>query len=451
MAQCDYIQARPVSVVTPVHSSLVGLLREYLTDIFPRGYFKEFYVSTEYSARAGYGALRGRFRPMQGSQLSQRRYPMLSIRVDPTAEVSQLGSLDSFWQGTKFLGRPSSLTPLLWDDTNFRRIGYEQERMICRFGVTIIVDTDLAGHDVLHFIKRTIPVERTVYLRRARIWTEIPGDILRSIWAGMGLGDGSNPGDMDTFSRYLRSNTAGSVQRAVSSATGRSVFSYYYEATPVMKIQGTPTISVSREGGVIKYAQVEMTVELDLPVPISYAYQQEVTALPPAGETLPFGSDGTTAYFGITVDLTPPLTLDTSLTLAFYIGIITGSAPGGIGPRQADTTDLSASVSPGLREYISLLLALGSPSEFIRVVLTRDGNRVDPTCYILDFETWELTILQSEVRYNDSYYVAVYCDMGEIERRGGSREVPSPYYSQVSGREPPVPPYVGPPIANRGA
>jgi hypothetical protein len=441
MAESNLKVARPLTAVTPVHSSLTGLLRDYLLGLFPRGYFRDYFVNTELPFRPGiFGNRRGRFRPMEGANVQQMKYPFLSVRVEPSADVSQLGSLDSFWQGRQFL-RPSGLFPIFMDDLALRYLSYERERLICRFSVSMLAQTDLQGNEILMYLKRTMPIDRLVYLRGATIWSKVPTEIVGDVYADLGLGPEGTDADMASLRAYLGAVSAGRLQQTIDSATGRVSFSFPYRSNPVFRVQGAPSISVTREGGVVRYSEVSFSVEMDLEVPISYVYRQEPRLAPPGPAPDGITADGNTAYFGITIDLAPPTVMagpgGTPLTLVYFTGLVTGPPdPSGLG--RPDVTAIGPSIQPELKNYIAGIVGGPTdPSLQLQLVVKMGSQAVAPAAYSMDWGAWELSLLPPDLLYNQQYQVLIYCDLtgyaAATPDNTGRAQAPSPMYTEPSG------------------
>ena len=431
MALQDYLMSRPMSAVTPVMSSLVGAVRNYFEGLFPKGYFKDYSTDTQLPLLRR----KRHFRPLTESQLAARRFPLLSVRVEPTADNSEFASGVSWWTGNRFLRDPSQLVPLLRDDLGLRYAGFEMERIVVRFSVSFIVETEHKGREVLMYLKRVAPLSSRVFLNGVTVWTEIPGDLLRAVWSDLGLGDGSDADDVAAFLKYMRSSTGGFVEQTVNSASGRTSFSFPYQANPLLSIPGSPSITVNRDGNVISSAQIDLPIELDLAVPMSYAYRQEAHLTAPPNYEATLGSRigaEPTAYFGTTIVSRPPQRIAEHLQLTVFLAVVTGDPDPAL-PAAADETDLSAFVASDVRNYVDFLYAASGSDSALDVRLWCSGREVPAADWNLDLDTWVLTIHATALQYRQKYHLGVYCDL-ELYRQvtpppGVQRPpAPSPYY-----------------------
>lgn len=412
MAFQDAIISRPVSVVTPVVSSLAGMLRAYLCSVLPAGYTKDYYVDTElpYTPRRN----RRRFRPMSQSKIELRHLPLMSVRVETTADSSDFSSGVTFWTSTRFLRDPSQLGRIIGDDVNLIYLGYETERIVVRFQVSFTVETDLRATELAMYLKRTLPVNQRFYLNDVDIATELPAHIVRTVWAGLGLGDSRDPANVEAFSRYLREATAGNVEPMVNSATGRIAYAYSYRTNPLMSITGVPTVSVNRDGNVVRNAQVDLPFEADIRVPVAYALRQEVSLPPdliPADSVIGDNGDGT-AYFSASLRTRPPLNLPDGLELAFFTSLITGD-PDPLRPGAPDVTDFSGAIGDRTRRLVTSLLERGD-TDRVAAKLWLDGNETPETAWEFDPVTWQLEIRKPVLMSRQKYHFALYADMSEL-------------------------------------
>ena len=412
MAFQDVLMSRPVSVVVPVVSSLAGALRRYVCSVLPADYLKDYFIDTElpFVHLAG----RRRFRPMTRSQLAVRRLPLLSVKVETTADSSDFSTGTTFWTSTRFLRDPTQLNRLIADDQNLRYAGFETERIIVRFGVSITVETDLRASELMMYLRRTLPVNQRVFLNDIDIATEIPRDILRLIWTDMGLGDGTDPDEVTEFREYLRRVTGGNVEQVVNSASGRLAFAFSYRANPLVSITGAPSMSVNREGNVVKNAQVDIPFEMDLAVPVAYAYRQE-EALAPVGDYDPnpfIGEENGSTYFSAAFRTRPPEDIDGELQLVFFTSVVTGDVDPAT-PLAPDVTDLSTSVNTRIKTLVDRLLD-ADPTK-VRALLWLDGIEVPEDGWVLDLQGWTLTIVRPAFQPRQKYHFGIYADVSDIE------------------------------------
>ena len=424
----DHMTSRPVSVVMPVLSSLTGAVKNYLEGVFPRGYFKDYNVDSEMPLLRR----RRNFRPMSASQLANRRLPMMSVRVETTADSSDFSSGVSWWTGNRFLREATQLFPLIHDDSGLRYVGFHTDRIVVRFQVSFVLETDFKAREILMYLKRVLPVGQRVFLNGVHVNTEMPGDILREIWRDLGLTDGSDPAQVTTFHNYLRSVTAGDVEKTINSASGRAAFSFAYPTNPVMTISSTPTMSLNRDGNVIRSSQVDIPIELDLPVPMSYAYQQEAKIEPTAADLdldSYIGGDGK-AYFGTAIAIRPASTIE-NRTLSFFASIVTGEHDPEH-PGVADVTDLSAHIPQDVQDYVDYLLTLPGGESMVQVMVWRGPDLLPESYWDMTVPGWNLTVQREGLYYRHKYFVGIYCDLQAYRRLhmnpSGRPQAPSPYY-----------------------
>ena len=432
MAFKDIVVSRPVAVITPVVSSLAGAVKEYVLSVMPKGYLKDFFIDTELPMYRRMN--RRRFRPMTKSQIEIRHLPLLSIRVEVTADPSDFATGTTFWTSGRFLLDPTKLTRLIADDANLLYVGYETERVVVRFQISITVETDLKANEVAMYLRRTLPVGQKFYINDIDIATEIPSNIVRTVWSSLGYGDGSDPAEVDAFRGYLRSATEGNVEQVVNSASGRSVFAYSYRANPLMSITGAPTVSVNRDGNVVRTAQIDLPMEADVMVPVAYGLRAEERLDADATEDRIgpsfLAEEGGIPYFASAVRSRPPETLPGNLQLAFFTSLVTAD-PDPLDLAAPDVTDFSAVVNAELKDYIVRLLARGD-TQMVDALLWLDGNAVDPAAWEFDPTTWTLTILRAAFQPRQKYHFGVYADLADIGKPADRRpQAPSPLLRPV--------------------
>lgn len=425
MAFQDTIFSRPVSVVTPVVSSLAGMLRKYISSVLPKGYLKDYFVDTElpYLPRRN----RRRFRPLSPSKIDLRHLPLLSVRIEVTADQSDFATGTTFWTSTKFMRDPTQLGRIIGDDVNQLYCGYEVERAVIRFQVSFTVESDMKANELAMYLRRTLPVNSKFYLNDIDIATEMPPDIVRGVWSALNMGDSADPNNVEAFSQYMRTATQGNVEPLVNSANGRVAYAYSYRANPLMSITGAPTVTVNRDGNVVRNAQVDLPFEADVMVPVAYALRAEVS-LPSSGDDLvgtDIGNmDNGNAYFSAGVRMRPPLNLPGGLDLVFYSSLITGD-PDPADPMAPDVTDFSASIGDRSRTLVAALLAAGKTDK-VDAKLWLDGNPTDPAHWEFDPNTWRLEIHKPVLQSRQKYHFAVYADKTDMKTLAPESRRPQP-------------------------
>lgn len=411
MAFEDALVSRPVSVVVPVVSSIAGAIRQFVTGVIPAGYLMDYHISTELPQRR---VMRRRFRPMSPSQIAVRKLPMLSINVETTSDSSDYSSGVTYWTSGRFMRDPTKLSRLFSDDENLRFAGFERERIVVRFGVSFMVESELKGVELMMYLRRTLPVNWKVYLNDIDIATEIPADILRLVWADMKLGDGSNPADVATFREYLRRITAGNIEQVVSSSTSRLVFAYSYRTNLLVSITSGPSLSLNREGSVVKNAQVDIPFEVDLSVPVAYGYKQEnrLDGSPPTEDLgkIFAGPEGAGAYFSSVLKTRPPQMVS-GLSMVFFASVITSDVDTSV-PFGPDVTDLSGVVDPQVRKLIDELLKRTGGSSLVTAKVWIGGDEI-PSGWTLSYDDWKLSIGRSVLQPRQKYHIGVYADISD--------------------------------------
>ena len=428
-SQKQLMLARPMTVLTPVISSLAGAVRAYFERVFPPGYFSSRWVDTEMPARPGLSRRR-RFRPMTMSQISAWNTPLLTIKVDPTADASDFAPADAWSEGNRFLADPLRLSRLIVDDQAGRFLGVYFERVVCRFGVSLTMNTDMQAYDAMMYLRRLVPVGRRSFLNDVTISTELPPDVLRALWTDLGLGDGSRAEDYAAFQRYLAWTTGGLVDRVVSSATGRNLFSFRYVANPVMSITGTPSVAINRDGAVVRGGTVELALEMDLAVPMSYSYRQDgPPSAGPVAIPVDLATPGTTVFFATPVPAQPPQVVGDGLSLVFRTALVS-SPLDPAAPLAADVTGIGPHVPETVRAYTDALRLMAGGPGCLSAHLWMDGAELDPAAFAFDWRAWELTIRLP--RHNYQYDLALYCDLAELPTLEGQPprpQAPPPFFA----------------------
>jgi hypothetical protein len=417
MAFQDAVVSRPVSVVTPVISSIAGAVRRYVMSVLPTEYIKDYFIDTELPMFRKMG--RRRFRPLSRAQIEVRHLPLLSMKVEVTTDSSDFSSGTTFWTSTRFLRDPTELGRIIADDQNLVYVGYETERVVIRFQVSITVETDMKANELAMYLKRVLPVNQRFFLNDIDVATELPSEIVRAIWSATGMGDGSDPAVVESFRTYLRQVTGGNIEQVVNSASGRIAFAFAYRANPLMSITSAPAISVNRDGNVVRSAQVDLPFEADLSVPVAYAFRAEREAAPDAGvdssATPPeLVTDAGMPYFSAAVRTRPPTSLPGNLQMAFFTSLVTGD-PDPMNALAPDVTDFSGVVGEQLRRYVYALLDLGQ-TDRVEAKLWLDGNDVDPNSWEFDPVDWTLTLSKPALQSRQKYHFALYVDMADIAR-----------------------------------
>jgi hypothetical protein len=428
MALKDLLVSRPVSTVTPVVSSLAGALKVYFDGLLPAGYVKDYFIDTDIPITQ---LRRTKFRPLSESQLSVRRFPLMSVKVDLSVDSSEFADPSTWQTGNAFLADPMKLLPMLRDDISHRYIGFSTDRILTRFQVSFTTETDLKAREIAIFLRRALPISYRVFLTGVVVTSEVPPEILRKIWADKGLGDGSDPAHWEEFHRYLRAFTGGHVERLVDASTGRNAYFFDFVTNPMMVVQGVPSVSVSRDGNVVRSAQVDIQLELDASVPMTYAYRQQADLAPDAPiPEIGSGPDGS-VFFGYSVLARPPANVDERRMLCYFNSFVTPDLQESdvVSPRLPDVTDFSAFIGDDLKEFVASF-DVADRGDALAVRLWTENAECDQAGYSFDWDSWELTILPDGLLYNHKYNVGLYVDLNDLRALENypRPQAPRPYY-----------------------
>jgi len=427
----DVFLATPATAHVPVLSSLAGAMRSYIESKFPKGYFLDVNVSTETpQPSAGLGAGRSsrrRWGRLKMSNIDRPKLPMLSIRVDPTIDSSEFSSGTSWYKQNLYASHPGDMRRVLQDDQDLRWIGVHDERMICRFQISFVVESDLKAFELARHLKNVFPLGQRAYLNEVLLAAEIPAEILRHVWHDMEL-DPSSQEDRDRFDRYIRSYTDGFAERTVKGASGRMAFGYRYRANPLLTME-EPNVNVERNGNVVSSATVDVQAVLDVPFPATFGYKQEaaLSGTNPPLDRVDILQESGKIYLETAIVARPSVNADEYLRLMFFVGLVSTEDR----TFTQDVTEMAEQAPPSLKAYVEHLATKPDFSALFKPMLFRDSLPLPVQDFEFDHETWTLTIRQSGLRYNYKYHLGIYCDMGEYARLGfrpaGPLSAPSPY------------------------
>jgi len=404
----DFIISRPLSSVNPILSSLAGALKEYILGNFPKNYIKDYYIDTELPYIR---ALRT-YKPLSRSQIAMRKLPLLSVRTEVTVESSEFSLNDSWEKGNRFLRKPSSLNAIIKDDYNFRYLSFQTERIVVKFQVSIVVETDTKAREVLMFIKRVLPINRKTFLNGLHINSELPPEIIRHIWKDSGFTFNQSditPENLDEFQYYLKAVSAGNIESCINSSTGNTSYSFFYSKNAVMSIDAI-NMNVNKDGNVVKNASVDIPITLDLEVPIAYVYQKDGSFDDIHNIDIPndfsVGENMNRPYFSFAKRERAPTTIENNLGLTFMTGIVTGDLENKI----YDETDLSLQVAPDVKTYLA---SLGNEKK--KYILWLEGNMIDSSQFIFNESDYILKIKTTDIRFNYKYYFSIYSDLHDYD------------------------------------
>jgi hypothetical protein len=413
----DLLISRPVSTISPVISSIAGTIRQYIQSILPENYLKDFFITTEIPL---YRYLnQDKFRKLTYNEISIRSLPLLSIKVETIADESEFASGTAYWTSNQYLRDPMSLNRLIIDDVALRYVGFEDNRIKINFQISIILETDLKATELMMYLTQTLPINRLVYINGVNVSSEIPKDLLRAIWTSLRLSSTPSSENYDFFRRYLLSVTGGNVEQIINTATGRIGYSYNYLNNILVKFDSPPTLNVTREGNVVETAQIDFSLQVDLKIPIAYAYKQEevytsIGDIPPDN----LGLENSDAYFSMMVRTRPPqnITVDThNLQLVYFSSFVTDKK-NLEDIRLKDVTDIYQSCDPRIVKYINYLLTKDNPSEFVQIKLWLGDSEINLLDYKFDFELGLLELEYPILQYQQKYHFGIYLEISEINQ-----------------------------------
>jgi len=182
-----------------------------------------------------------------------------------------------------------------------------------------------------------------------------------------------------------------------------------------------PSISIEREGNIVRHATVEMSATIDAPYLTAFAYKQEKTLI----GTLPdfnsyLSEEQNSVFINLVYEVRPAYTVDEYLSLVFASTIITKEQ--NEENLLKDTFDFSSHLTEEIIKYFSFLkgkATIAEPFEnFVKVKLWCDKQIIE-TNWNFNFDTFILTIERdAPLLYNYTYEFALYADIGEYATLG---------------------------------
>jgi hypothetical protein len=247
-----------INVTNALYSSILGLVTDYLTKLFPPNYLAYIYVGNSIAALTESN--------LDDDTKMVKDNPNFSIKMNYAPQDSSFNG-DPFLMGNMLVWRDvhaykHAYSRILADFNEQVFISGFETRAKHSFDITVTVNTEMEALNLQGFLRQKLGINRPYFLNRRFIEVPLPKSLIGAIAAVKGF-DFTTPQNVQDFNRYLDGIADGVVTYKKHSISGKYLYFYKYCANLLFRVEGFDDIDTQREGKVITSSSVKFTCSVE--------------------------------------------------------------------------------------------------------------------------------------------------------------------------------------------
>jgi len=230
-----------ISVTNSLYSSVLGLVKIYVMNLFPNEFFKNVFIKNSIASVTEAGN--------NDDDNYNKGIPRLSINMGyEPLEASFDG--DSFLMSNFFVFRNPSengiYEKILYDRENRIYISGMSTRAKNNFNVIITVNQEMEALNIIGYLRSKMPINRPFYINNRLIEVPLPMSLIGHIAKAKGF-DLSKPDQIPLFNEVLLKHSEGRLTYKKHSSSGKFLYFYKYMTNLLLKIVDYGDIEANKE------------------------------------------------------------------------------------------------------------------------------------------------------------------------------------------------------------
>ena len=390
--------------VTQVFSSVTNILKMYLLNRFPKGFFHNIWLET---ANAG-------VKPTSDKDETAVKivYPVMSI--SPKYDLGDLFMGDlSRWHNINdilYANPYEEYNTIINDMENKVRLMTVPDRIKVMYDVKMNFDSTIQQVEALHFYKKCF-MGQYFYLNDVPLEVDIPTYIISFIAHANGY-KLDTPENRTAFTEFLNKYSYGMILNRINRATGKRVFSYKFHANLLFSVPDKPSIDgVERNELVNGSSTISNQIGIELWIPGYFLLQIDKSKLPVKADVSNI-IDLVDTKNSITMTFDVKMDLDKMVNGKLFNQRVRYSTEPNV---TVDTTDLKEYVNKDIIDLVEYLREKPEVdiSDYIECILYCDNTKLSyDTDYTVNWYKYEL--VTKYLFPNSMYSLFIYIDQKKL-------------------------------------
>ena len=393
-----------ISVTNALYSSLLGIVRNYVEELFPKGFFNDVFI------RNSAFAVTSRKNLDDDDRMVISR-PSLAMQMNYDIQPGSTNG-DAYLFNNRMVRRAAHdfkhmYTKIINDTLDNIYISSMPERNKNVFDIALYLNSEFQAINTFGYLRAELGVERPFFINKRVIEIPMPSSLMGSIAAAKKY-NVLVPTELQAFAEYMESSSEGTITYKVHKSSGRYMFFYKYPCNILIKMTNLDVPDKEVENKSQLKGITRFTLEVEY-VNYNGFIAETYGEMPPAPEgSMIMENNGVGAVINWTYQLPLREQLEDGRRLAGKIDIITD-----VNSANLDLTPLTPAISPPMRKYVEHLTALDPTLALLKdsftVKILMDGNFVDEADFEVDWKNENIILFQP--RRNFAYRVVLYTDM----------------------------------------
>ena len=405
-------------------SNVFGLLKNHISAIFPKNYFRDFYIRNS--------AFNINVADKNDDDRSTVKFPSLSLYLDPSyqdptfnGEPNHIGR--NFLRKNAYQYR-NIYRNIFKDEENRIYVSSFEERTKLNFEVLIRLESELQGYNCMQFL-RSVGVKKPYFINNVLLESPLPYTVINDI---LQANDGKyNLEDVNgilEFQDYLRNNSSVYITFKKNNGSGNFFYFYRYNTNILCKITDIPTININQNNKVVEDVHVKFNIEMEFNNHMHYITEHEKLIIDP--ESVISVDDGYDSVVFNSTILQPIQDKIDKFILSKVITILTEANT------SIDTTNFENLLIHKHKTFIDYIVKVAKdstlPEEVIndnlKIIIYEDSEELPSSEYEVKWDTYEVNLLNPKRNY--VYGIAIYVNGINVTEFSKLNELPDTRYGQ---------------------
>lgn len=388
-------------------SSVIGntsfIIRNFVTGLFPKGFFKHVHIDT---------------RMTQADQDDQedvykREKPILVIRPRFSLDDNHVfGKLPDWMSTNYFLFKQlqDNYSPVFYDEKKQIYIYTVPDRVKITFEIEIICNTRMQQLNAAYYLKGSVLHKSYFYLEEETLECEIPKYFIKVLSEHMGY-DMRYPAQKQEFLTYLDTGSQSFITEKVKASSGRPAYFYAYQTNLLCLFPENPQVDDGEQKDMLmENFRITNSLEVEFWVHTNYFLETNTleVAPPPVDDEDMMDVVGDKVVMNFTMNFNYPSMEEDGLALLRKQGYITDDA-------DIDVLPLDEFLPYEYKHVIKYNNKYNiSNEDYFTIRVFREHLEVNPDKVTVDWEN--LTLSSLKPLPNTTYHLVLYGDKDKINK-----------------------------------
>ena len=378
--------------------SLSAVIADYTKNLFPKGYIKSYYINT-----------RDFSEEIEDDDVIRKEKPILTLKPKFSfdSEDVTIGRVPTWQYGSDFIFKPMKYHYFrtLYDPNNKAYIYFTHERYKVSFDIDMRFTSRLQAINAAHFFKNRERHRMWFYIEDIWLETTIPKSMIYGLARHLKF-DLEKDEDIASFVNYLNMYSNYRITKKTSMSSGISNYYFRFKTRLMVQYPNYPELDDGDSNGqVTTDFTVSTSMEIEFNAPNNFFLELgqiiEIEDLKEMSE-LEFLSDQEVVVSLPPNDI-PDIVKNEVQKLVVWQGYIAESS----------TIDI-VNIEDALNEELNIIIDQNNSNnpklneEMFEVLLYRDGEKMNPKSYKMDWQNKDLINKRPEA--DVTYYFGIYID-----------------------------------------